>query len=172
MGLLSRLFKTESEKDKLEIQFEEGSIYAPVRGTIIRLEELEDGVFSEGVLGQGCGIIPEEEVIKAPISGTVSTVAESLHAVGITGDNGAELLIHVGVDTVMMNGKGFEVFAAEGEHVSCGQELLTFSKAAIKHAGYKDTVIVVVTNSSEYHNTEICASGNIGSMEKVIQLKK
>ncbi len=146
MGLFDKLFKKE-EAPKVETV--KGGLYAPITGKYITLEEIADGVFSEGVLGPGCGIEPEEELVVAPCSGTVSTVADTRHAVGISADDGAELLIHVGMDTVDMNGLGFEVLVKEGQKVLCGQPLLRFSFAKIKAAGHPATTAFIVTNADD-----------------------
>lgn len=146
MGLFSKLFVKE-ETPKVETV--KGGLYAPITGNYIPLEEIKDGVFSEGVLGPGCGIEPAEEIVVAPCNGTVSTVAETKHAVGITSDDGAELLIHVGLDTVDMNGDGFTVKVKVGQKVTCGQTLLTFSFAKIKAAGHPTTTAFLVTNADD-----------------------
>ena len=114
-----------------------------------------DEAFASGVLGEGVGITPEEEEIYAPFDGTVTTLAESKHAIGLTGPGGMELLIHVGVDTVMMNGDGFEPRVKEGDKVTCGQPLMHFDRKKIKAAGHPDVVVVLMTNSDDLTNFRI-----------------
>nr|MCR4708326.1 PTS glucose transporter subunit IIA [Clostridiales bacterium] len=109
--------------------------------------------FASGVLGDGVGVQPSAEVVVAPFDGTISSVAESHHAVGIEG-NGMELLIHVGVDTVQMNGDGFTCLVKEGDAVKVGQPLIRFSREKIKAAGYSDTVAVLMTNSDDLEGME------------------
>jgi len=113
------------------------------------LKEIGDGVFSEGMVGDGLAIIPSNETVCAPVSGKIALLMEdSKHAVGLTLSNGAEVLIHVGIDTVSMAGDGFEYLCKVGDIVKAGQPLLKFSKAKIKAAGHPDTAVFVVTNAN------------------------
>ena len=132
-----------------------GEIKAPVAGKVIPYTEIPDQTFAAGVLGEGVGIWPEAEVVVAPYDGEISSVAESKHAIGITGAEDMELLIHIGVDTVAMNGDGFEVLVAEGDQVKAGQPLVKFSKEKIKAAGHPDVVVTLLTNSDDYENVTI-----------------
>ncbi len=134
---------------------EAGEIAAPVQGSIVPQEEIADPTFASGVLGQGVGINPTDETVYAPYDGEISTVAETKHAVGITGAGEMELLIHVGIDTVAMDGDGFETFVNEGDTVKKGQPLLRFSKEKIAKANHPDTVVVLLTNADDYENFEI-----------------
>ncbi len=124
-------------------------LYAPVAGKYIPLKEINDGVFSEGMLGQGCGIIPEGTMIISPVNGEVISVAESLHAVGIKSDDGAEILIHIGLDTVAMKGKGFKPLVKEGDSVKAGQKVLSFDIGAIISAGHPTTSALIITNTDD-----------------------
>ena len=130
-----------------------GTVLQPVEGKVISREEIPDETFASGVLGDGVGVQPSAEVVVAPFDGTISSVAESHHAVGIEG-NGMELLIHVGVDTVQMNGDGFTCLVKEGDAVKVGQPLIRFSREKIKAAGYSDTVAVLMTNSDDLEGME------------------
>ena len=132
-----------------------GEIGQPTKGTIISYTEIKDPTFSGGVLGQGVGIEPQDSVVYAPMDGQISTVAETKHAVGISGDGDMELLIHVGVDTVNMNGEGFTTFVNEGETVTKGQKLIEFDRKKIANAGHPDTVVVLLTNSEDYPDFKI-----------------
>ncbi|MBR1931348.1 MAG: PTS glucose transporter subunit IIA [Lachnospiraceae bacterium] len=131
-----------------------GRIAQPTPGKVIPYTEIPDPTFAAGVLGQGVGIQPEEGVVYAPMDGEISSVAESKHAIGITGSDDMELLIHVGVDTVAMNGDGFETFVNEGDTVKKGQKLMTFDRAKIKEAGHPETVVVLLTNSDDYEDVK------------------
>ena len=168
MGIFDKLFKGDEQHAAPAVSTEKNTIYAPVDGMAIALSEINDGVFSSGALGDGCGIYPESETITAPFDGTVSTVADTKHAVGLTSTDGIELLIHVGLDTVSMNGRGFQVYVKEGDTVRCGQKLLSFSKSAIKSAGFLDTTAVLVVNSSDYQSVEVCKKGSIKRLEKLM----
>ncbi|MDO4632913.1 MAG: glucose PTS transporter subunit IIA [Eubacteriales bacterium] len=137
------------------ISCEAGKVAAPVKGQVVAQDQIPDETFASGVLGQGVGILPADETVYAPYDGTISSVADSKHAVGITGAGDMELLIHVGVDTVAMNGEGFEVLVADGDTVKAGQPILRFSKEKIKAAGHPDIVVVLLTNSDDYNNVTV-----------------
>ena len=130
-----------------------GAVLQPVEGKVIAREDIPDDTFASGVLGDGVGIEPTGSTVVAPFDGTISSVAESQHAVGVE-CNGMEMLIHVGVDTVNMNGDGFKCLVKEGDAVKAGQPLITFDRAKIKAAGYSDTVAVLLTNSDDLENVE------------------
>ena len=130
-----------------------GQVLQPVEGNVIARESIPDDTFASGVLGDGIGVEPTAEVVVAPFDGTVSSVAESHHAVGLE-SNGMELLIHVGVDTVNMAGDGFTCLVAEGDEVKAGQPLIRFDRQKIKAAGYSDTVAVLLTNSDDLEGVE------------------
>ena len=147
-----------------------GIVYAPVSGTAIPSEEIPDETFAAGVLGQGVGIQPNEGMVVAPCDGEVSTVAETKHAVGISTPDGMELLIHVGVDTVAMNGDGFAAFVQEGQQVKAGDQLITFDRDKIAAAGHPDVVVLLVTNSDDYEDMSI-QTGPCQALEQVIQVK-
>ena len=130
-----------------------GTVLQPVKGNVIAREAIPDDTFASGVLGDGVGIEPSDELVVAPFDGTISSVAESQHAVGIE-SNGMEMLIHVGVDTVNMKGDGFTCLVKEGDEVKAGQPLIRFDRAKIKAAGYSDTVAVLLTNSDDLEGVE------------------
>ena len=126
-----------------------GTVLAPVPGTVVPGEQIPDATFASGALGQGVGIETESDTVLAPMDATVETVADTRHAIGLTGTNGIELLIHVGIDTVNMKGDGFECLVHEGDTVRCGQPLLRFDRDKIHAAGYSDMVVVLVTNADD-----------------------
>ncbi len=131
-------------------------LVAPLSGEVIELKEVGDGVFSEGMMGGGVAIKPSEETVVAPADANVAVVMEdSLHAVGLSLDNGMEVLIHVGLDTVNMKGEGFKCFVKAGDRVKAGDKLITFSKEAIKKAGYVDTTMVLVTEDNGIRNIDM-----------------
>ena len=133
-----------------------GTVLQPVKGNVIPYDQIPDETFASGVLGTGVGVEPTDELVVAPFDGVISSVAESQHAVGVE-SNGMELLIHVGVDTVNMNGDGFNCLVKEGDEVKAGQPLIRFDRAKIKAAGYSDTVAVLLTNSDDLENVEFGA---------------
>lgn len=135
------------------------TVYAPITGTIIPLEQIADPVFSQGILGPGYGIEPEDGTVYAPFDGVVTQLMDTGHAVGITDRNGMEVLIHVGMDTVAMGGKGFEVMVSEGQSVTIGQPLMTFSMEEIKAAGHPVTTAVVLTNRDAFGEVRLLTEG-------------
>lgn len=125
-------------------------VTAPLSGRVIPMEEIPDQVFSQGILGEGVGIEPTGNVVVAPADATVCSVIEdSRHAVGLTLDNGAELLIHVGIDTVSMNGDGFQLHVKEGDRVHLGDKLITFDPEKIKADGHPTTTAFLVTDPGD-----------------------
>ena len=123
--------------------------------------------FAAGILGDGIGIEPDAGEVVAPFDGEISTIAETRHAVGITGPGEMEVLIHVGIDTVNMKGDGFELFVSAGEKVKAGQKLMTFDIEKIKAAGYSTTTAVLLTNSDDYPDFKIVKTGRTDTMEKL-----
>ena len=117
------------------------------------MTEVPDPVFSGEVLGKGCSIWPDEEVVYAPVSGEVTVTMG--HAVGINGDNGIEVLVHIGVDTVNMNGEGFTGYVKQGDKVKAGDPVIKMDKAKIAAAGYKDCVVLAVSNTAEYASVDL-----------------
>lgn len=161
------------EKKSRETELEEEMIvYAPVKGNVISREEIPDDTFASGVLGDGVGIEPEEGEVAAPFDGEISSVADTRHAVEITGPGGMEVLIHVGVDTVNMKGDGFELLVAEGEKVKAGQKLINFDREKIKAAGYSTVTAVLLTNSDDYQGFKALKTGNIEKAEKLFTVDK
>ena len=131
-----------------------GKVLAPCKGEVIPRDQIPDPTFASGLLGDGVGINPEIGIVVAPFDGTISSVAASKHAIGLTSPTGIEFLIHVGVDTVKMEGEGFEPTVHEGDTVKEGDVILNFSKEAIKEAGYSDCVVCLMANSDMQENFE------------------
>ncbi|MHA7268810.1 beta-glucoside-specific PTS transporter subunit IIABC [Arthrobacter sp. HLT1-20] len=122
-------------------------VLAPVSGTAVPLADVPDKVFASGAMGAGLGIIPDEDAVYSPVSGTVQVAMKTGHAYGIKSDDGVEVLVHIGIDTVKMRGEGFTPAVTRGQRVEAGQLLATMDRAKIKAAGFSDTTIVVVTNT-------------------------
>ena len=138
------------------ISCEAGEVKAPANGLVIARENIEDETFASGVLGDGVGIRPSAGYVVAPFDGEITSVADSKHAIGLASPSGMELLIHVGVDTVAMNGDGFDPQVAEGDQVKAGQLILNFDIDKIKAANHPDTVVVLLTNADDYDDVK-CA---------------
>lgn len=144
---------------------------ASVEGMFVPMDQIPDEVFSTGVLGTCCGIEPEEGKVYAPIDGKISQLADTLHAVGLEA-GGMEILIHVGVDTVDMNGDGFKSAVKLGQTVKKGDLLLTMDLAKIHEAGHPATVIMAVTNSDDFTSVEEVASGMVQCGIEVLRVNK
>ena len=125
-------------------------IASPLTGRAMPLSEAPDEVFASGAMGKGIAIEPTEGVVKSPTKATVTTIFPTGHAIGLLSDNGAEILIHIGLDTVNLEGRGFEKLVAAGDSVEAGQELVRFDIDLIKEAGYATVTPVIITNTSNY----------------------
>ena len=137
-----------NEESKTEENTTEVNMKAFLSGELVSLKDVNDGVFSEGVMGDGCAIIPENEEVVAPLDAEVTVLMdESRHAVGLTMENGMEVLLHVGIDTVDMQGDGFTYLVSEGQKVKMGDPLIRFDRAKIKEAGHRDITICVITEN-------------------------
>lgn len=121
-------------------------IAAVVSGEIIPIEETKDAVFSEKMMGDGVAILPGKDWIVAPCSGTVSMLYPTLHAFGITRDDGLEILIHIGIDTVSLNGKGFQSFVKEGQKVKAGDKVIRVDKQGLEDKGVDLTTMIIFPN--------------------------
>lgn len=147
-------------------------VYAPLTGSVVARDQLPDETFASGVLGDGCGIEPTVGEVVAPCDGVISTVAETRHAVGISGPADMELLIHVGVDTVEMKGDGFKALVKTGDTVKKGQKLLTFDLAKIRAAGHPTVTTVLVANADDYAGLTLEAAGSVTAGDKLIAVQK
>jgi len=136
------------------------NIYSPVEGEIVKLESVSDPVFATETFGRGLAIVPETGVITSPVNGIVSSLFPTKHAVAITSDNGAEILIHIGIDTVKLGGTHFLSELVDGQSISIGDTLVNFDLNAIKQKGFDTSVIMVVTNSDDYENIVIPVKSN------------
>ena len=125
-------------------------IYSPIKGEVKALENIQDAAFASGVLGKGVAIVPEEGKVVAPFNGTVMTLFPTKHAIGIVSDNGCELLIHIGLNTVQLDGKYFEAKVKQGDKIKKGQTLVTFDKDMIIKEGYNLETPILVTNYADY----------------------
>lgn len=139
------------KKKEVEVKPEKPKqLQAYLSGKMVNIREVPDPVFSSEMLGTGVAIIPENEIVTAPIAGTIAVVAEdSKHCCGIKTEKGFEVLIHVGLDTVKMNGAGFKLLVKMGDQVKEGDKLISFSKDKIREAGFQDMVMLVITNKGE-----------------------
>lgn len=157
------MFSIFKKKKKQEV------ITSCISGKIVPIEKVNDGVFSEKILGDGVGIYPYEEIVLSPCDGEiVSVMEETKHALGIKTSNDMEILIHVGINTVSMKGQGFEVFVKPGDKVSKGDKLISFSRSLIKDNNLDDVVIMVVTNSDQFEDLNFKTHINEVSNDTII----
>ena len=142
----------EAKESAPKVDFVE--ISSPLAGEVKELSQATDPVFAQGVMGQGVVIEPSEGELVAPVNGVVSVLFPTKHAVGIVSDEGVELLMHIGMDTVNLEGKGFEAHVAQGDRVSVGQKLVSFDIAAIQEAGLVTETPVIITNQEQFQADE------------------
>ncbi|MFW6842569.1 sucrose-specific PTS transporter subunit IIBC [Streptococcus pyogenes] len=139
----------------------EETLYSPLNGTVVDLAAVSDPVFSSGAMGQGLAIKPEDNTLYSPVDGKVEIVFETGHAYAITSTQGAEILLHIGIDTVSMAGDGFVPFVTAGQMVKKGDLLGQFDSTKIAQAGLDDTMMIIVTNSNDYHSINLLAQGKV-----------
>ncbi len=145
---------------------------SPAKGKAVPLSEVKDPTFSEEMLGKGIAVIPSEGKIYAPCDGEIAMVFDTLHAVSMTADFGAEILIHVGLDTVKMNGDGFAGYVKAGDKVKKGALLLEVDLEKVKTAGYDTAIPVVVCNTPDYSSVEGIAGEEVSPGDDVIAVRK
>ncbi|HER9787973.1 TPA: PTS beta-glucoside transporter subunit IIBCA [Streptococcus pyogenes] len=149
----------------------EETLYSPLNGTVVDLAAVSDLVFSSGAMGQGLAIKPEGKALYSPVDGKVAIVFETGHAYAITSSQGAEVLLHIGIDTVSMAGYGFESLVAVGQAVKKGDLLGHFDPSKIAQAGLDDTTMMIVTNSADYQSVDILAQGHVLIGDQVALIK-
>ena len=146
-------------------------VNAPVAGHVISLDETGDPVFASRALGEGVGIQPADSEVVAPVSGVLQTVAETGHAFGIKTDDGVEVLVHVGIDTVKMNGEGFDVKVKANEHVNAGDTLVVVDFDKVKEAGYSTTTLMTVLNTVAFASVTPKTGVDVKAGESVIDIQ-
>lgn len=147
-------------------------VNAPVAGHVISLDETGDPVFASRALGEGVGIQPADSTVVAPVSGVLQTVAETGHAFGIKTDDGVEVLVHVGIDTVKMNGEGFDVKVKANEHVNAGDNLVVVDFDKVKEAGYSTTTLMTVLNTVAFASVTPKTGVDVKAGESVIDIQR
>ncbi len=155
----------------LPASLQDETIISPIVGQAVALSKVDDPVFSSGAMGQGIAVKPSEGVVYAPADAEVTIAFATGHAFGLKTANGAEILIHVGIDTVSMNGDGFEKKVAQGDKVKAGDVLGTFDSAKIAAAGLDDTTMVIVTNTADYASVTPVATGAVAKGDAIIEVK-
>ena len=158
---------TDNTDKKTEIQ----TLYSPLNGQAIPLAEVKDETFAGEVLGKGMAVIPSEGVVKAPCDAEVSMVFDTKHAIGLTTESGIELLIHVGLNTVELEGKYYTVHVNDGDKVKKGQTLITFEMDKIKDAGYDVTTPMIVTNTDDFEEVTFLNAGTVNTDSRVLEVR-
>lgn len=161
--------ETTEKTEKVNEDTEKNVIYCPLKGEGIELEKVNDPTFAQGLLGQGFAVNPKEGKVVAPFDGKIATLFPTKHAIGIVSNDGLEVLIHIGLNTVELDGKYYETHVKEGDTVSKGQTLVTFDIDKINKAGYETTTPVLVTNSDDYEKVSVIKTGDVDFMDKVIK---
>ncbi|WP_462411496.1 beta-glucoside-specific PTS transporter subunit IIABC [Neobacillus sp. Marseille-QA0830] len=160
---------TDDQKKKVTKAAYSEEIVSPIAGQIISLTEVPDQVFASEAMGKGVGIVPSVGRAVSPVNGVVTTLFNTKHAVGITSDNGAEILIHIGMDTVQLEGKHFTAHVKQGDKVSVGDLLVEFDIENIKKAGYQVVTPVIITNSADYSQIDTIKEKNVNEKQVLIR---
>lgn len=150
----------------------EETLFSPLSGNVVTLENVNDPVFSSGAMGKGLAIKPSEGVVYAPADAEVTIAFETGHAYGLKTASGAEILIHIGIDTVSMNGNGFEKLVAAGDKVKAGTPIAKFDVAKIAEAGLDDTTMIIVTNTADFAEVSPLAEGTIAHGDNFMKVVK
>ena len=148
------------------------NLYSPLKGKVMELSQIKDAAFASGVLGKGVAIVPSEGKVVSPVDGTVTTIFPTLHAIGITSDEGVEILIHIGLDTVQLEGKGFKGMVKDGDKITKGQTLIEFDIDYITKEGYCLETPVLVTNADNYLDVISENKDNVNYGESIISIIK
>ena len=171
----------ETNEEKQDKKIEEGqpilnmgvnAIKSPISGKVIALEKVNDPVFSSGAMGKGIAIEPTDNRVYAPFNGTIEFIAETKHAIGLLSEDGVEVLIHVGMDTVKMQGRGFNVKTSVNSKIKAGDLLLEFDRNAIEKEGYSLITPVVITNADNYEDNVLCINEEVKNGREIINLKQ
>ena len=171
----------ETNEEKQDKKIEEGqpilnmgvnAIKSPISGKVIELEKVDDPVFSSGAMGKGIAIEPMDNKVYAPFNGTIEFIAETKHAIGLLSEDGVEVLIHVGMDTVKMQGRGFNVKTSVNSKIKAGDLLLEFDRNAIEKEGYSLITPVVITNADNYEDNVLCINEEVKNGREIINQKQ
>lgn len=164
--MLKKLFGKKTEKQTEE------TVYAPLTGRLLNLEDVPDPVFSQKMMGDGMAIEPSEGILVSPVEGEIIQLFHTKHAIGIKSQTGIEILLHIGLETVAMNGEGFEAFVKEGDKVKPGDKLITFDLNLIKEKAASTITPIIITNGDIIENVQKSPLGEVkGGSDKVFEIK-
>ena len=173
MGFFDKLFGGKAEQEETVKFFGQSkTVLTPIRGKVLAQADIPDETFAQGILGPGCGIEPTGKTVYAPFDGTVEQVASTLHAVGLTSEDGIEILIHVGMDTVEMQGKSFEAQVKVDQKVKAGTPLLKIDLDAIRAAGHPTATALIVTNADDLPEMQIVGGGIVAAGAPLFKFEK
>lgn len=147
------------------------TLYSHMNGTAVKLEDVEDEVFSQKILGEGAAVEPSEGKLYAPCDGKIDSVFDTKHAVNMVSDDGVEILLHIGIDTVKLGGQYFEAHVSDGQEVKKGDLLISFDMDKIKAAGYKVTTPIIIGNTDDYASVEPAAENSISAGDIILKIK-
>ena len=170
--ILTLMFYKEDELVQNESEEKDTILLSPLEGEVVPLESIEDQTFASGMLGKGLAIIPSQGTLKSPVDGEIIALFPTGHAIGLKSDSGIEILIHIGMDTVQLNGRGFSTKVTAGEHVQKGQVLIEFDQKLIQSEGYSLVTPVLVTNWEEFSDMTIENQQDIAFGQKMISVRK
>lgn len=159
------------QTNMIETSLQEKVVYSPLKGKSIPLSQVNDATFAAEILGKGIAIEPIEGKVIAPFNGKVSAVVDTKHAVGLQSDSGVEVLIHIGMDTVKLEGKYYTVHVKEGDIIKKGDLLVTFDMEEIKKSGYELTTPIVITNSDDYKEIKTITADEVNALDKLIEIE-
>jgi PTS system glucose-specific IIA component len=166
MNMLKKLFGKKTEKQTEE------TVYAPLTGRLLNLEDVPDPVFSQKMMGDGMAIEPSVGILVSPVEGEIIQLFHTKHAIGIKSQTGMEILLHIGLETVAMNGEGFEAFVKEGDKVKPGDKLITFDLNLIKEKAASTITPIIITNGDIIENVQKSPLGEVkGGSDKVFEIK-
>ncbi|MBP2058886.1 PTS system beta-glucosides-specific IIC component [Lactobacillus colini] len=161
-----------SQSSNTPVALASTTVVSPLEGQLIRLSEVDDQVFASGAMGKGCAVEPSEGLVKSPVNGMVVLTYKTGHAIGLKSEDGAEILIHIGMDTVNLNGKGFKVLAKENQKVQIGDPLVEVDWNLVKKSGYKITTSVIITNSDQYKEIKVMNFGKVHTGQEILELNQ
>ena len=150
----------------------ETTVFSPMNGVLIPLSDVNDPIFSQEMMGKGIAIKSEQNTVHSPIKGTISMVTPTKHAIGITSDDGIEILIHIGLDTVKLNGEGYELLVQENDKVDVGIPLINFDNATITKQGFDIITPLIITNSDEFSDIIPTKKSNVVEKESILTIIK
>jgi PTS system beta-glucosides-specific IIC component len=170
MTLLAGMPKAAPPVAATPLSSDENAILSPLSGTVLALDQVPDATFASGLLGRGVAIIPLDNKVIAPFAGEVASLFQTRHAIGLLSDSGVELLIHVGIDTVKLDGKPFIAHVSAGDKIQPGDLLLEFDRQAILAAGYDLTTPIIISNSDDYADVITAAASTVTAGQPLLSL--